>query len=92
MTMKNKHQPSSGAPRGQIACTYRLDRDNIFESIVFPRVRQIHTVVMIQRSLTEFDLNVVTAQFDNLSFVPVFSALDADGLYVLGRERTCPTT
>jgi hypothetical protein len=37
---------------------------------------------MIQCSLVELDLNVVTAYFDNPSGVPVFSALDAGGLYV----------
>jgi hypothetical protein len=47
---------------------------------------------MIEGSLVEFDLDVVTAQFNKPSRVPVFSALDAGGLYVLSWERTCPTT
>jgi hypothetical protein len=46
---------------------------------------------MIQRSLVEFDLDVVTAQFDNPSGIPVFPALDAGGLYVLtGRGPVRP--
>jgi hypothetical protein len=65
--------------------TYRLDHDgieNICKSLVFLRVRQIHAIVIIQRSQVEFDLDVVTAQFDNPS-IPVFLALHAGGLYVL---------
>jgi hypothetical protein len=37
---------------------------------------------MIQRSLVELELNGVTAYFDIPSGVPVFSSLDAGGLYV----------
>jgi hypothetical protein len=47
---------------------------------------------MIPRFLVEFDLDVVTAELNNPSAVPVFSALDASSLCVLGWARACPTT
>jgi hypothetical protein len=55
------------------------------------RVRQIHVVKMIQRSLVEFDLDVVTAQSDTPSGVPVLLALGVSGRNVLGWEKACPT-
>jgi hypothetical protein len=47
---------------------------------------------MVEGSLVEFDLDVVTAQFDDPSRVPVLSALDASGLDVLSWERACTAT
>ena len=52
----------------------------------------MHTIVMIPRFLVEFDLDVVTAELNDPSGSPVFSAPDASGLYVLGWERACPIT
>jgi hypothetical protein len=55
-------------------------------------VRQAHAIIVINNSLLELDLNVISDELSIASSVPVARAPDTDGINVVEGERGCTRT